>query len=562
MRPNSVIGYYVGVATACLILSDHNSTLLAWGYCTGTLIRTPSWSFRSSLQCSYDRTNKGAVVGCLHSVKPLDSKLGYAPADPNADEEVNVDRQEDEVSTSTNNRMLPAPTSRIGPPKGLSSMPSSKTSSSKLKQLKDLMWVREALEDCTAGEFACTVEIQKNQQGQDEQSRKQRRKRAVDYGKLLARLNRRLREIGCLMSNDEGETGAFLQCKLQNSKGMGALTYNAEQREALLDRILRTRQQLVDVIQGNDIEVESKETALSFLKLPELPKLPRMELPKEDVDDVSGPKLYVRDDGTVDWDGALQDQAALRKFGTAVWARINGREDDAATAPTQQAVTAKIAETPEIQMAREQLETLQKDLIEKEKSHYRLLNSAIAQGQATANVKLASLDPLLRAKIQESTENLETLKIKLSFQTLVYELERIYTYLMGELGNPSSKGYIPLQDRLNVAEFGLLESQMDSFHQQFVESEMVDEDVLAVVFDQLTDFKRRLGIDYYVTGLSLDREAISRWINELLTKTKNGLAFYVKGVQLFWNDILFCLRLINKAAQGYTLKPREVRTIR
>lgn len=40
----------------------------------------------------------------------------------------------------------------------------------------------------------------------------------------------------------------------------------------------------------------------------------------------------------------------------------------------------------------------------------------------------------------------------MSFQSLVYDLERIYTYLSAELGNPANKGYIPLQDRLNVAE--------------------------------------------------------------------------------------------------------------
>jgi LETM1-like protein len=83
-----------------------------------------------------------------------------------------------------------------------------------------------------------------------------------------------------------------------------------------------------------------------------------------------------------------------------------------------------------------------------------------------------------------------------------------------------------------------------------------------VVYDQLTDFKTRLGIDYYVTGLSFDQETIRRFLGELLDKTKKGLAFYVKGVRLFWNDIVFCLRLFNRAAQGYTLKPREVRTLR
>jgi hypothetical protein len=329
--------------------------------------------------------------------------------------------------------------------------------------------------------------------------------------------------------------------------------------------------QLLGVIRGNAIELAGGED--KFLKLPELPELPRMELPKE-IDEAAsaGPKLYVRDDGTVDWDGALQDQAALRKFGTAVWQRINGRDweggDDGVgdtsletkSAATQ--VTAKVVETPEIKRAREQLDCLKKDLVEMEKGHYGLLNSAISQGSATANVKLAAVEPKLRSKIQASAVALNDIKIKVSFQTLVYELERIYTYLLGELGNPAVTGYVPLQDRLNVAEFGLLESQIDSFNRQFRDDEDVDEDVLVVVFEQLTDFKRRLGIDYYVAGLSLDREAIGQWLGELWTKTKKGLAFYVKGVRLFWNDIVFCLRLVNRAAQGYTLKPREVRTIR
>ena len=290
---------------------------------------------------------------------------------------------------------------------------------------------------------------------------------------------------------------------------------------------------------------------------------------EEEEPKVSGPKLYVRDDGTVDWDGALQDQAALRKFGTAVWARINGREPESLEEEQQQhaeppakEVTAKIVETPQIIQARERLADLKKELKEQESSHLALLNSAIRAGQAVANVKLAALEPELRNKIRGSAASLELMKEKVSFQTLIYELERIYTYLLGELGNPSLKGYIPLQDRLNVAEFGLLAVQIDSLNQQLDAEQDVDADVLAVVMDQLTDFKRRLGIDYYVTGVSLDVDGIKRWTGELLDKTKKGLAFYVKGVRLFGNDIVYCFSLINRAAQGYTLKPREVRTLR
>jgi len=460
------------------------------------------------------------------------------------------------------------------PKVGSSSSSSSTPPGTKLRRLKDIMWVRECLEDLTAAEFACTVEAH-DEEEESNRRFKRKRKRAVDYEKLLTKLNSRIRDLGCDNMEALDVHTADFQCVLEPGIGMGSLTYTDDQRSALLTRLVLTRTQLLKVIRGNATDAaESPDEP--FLKLPELP---RMELPKEAsaADDVQGPKLYVRDDGTVDWDGALQDQAALRKFGTAVWQRINGRDWDGtedessdgskstkekASPHAKSQVTAKVVDTPEIKRAREKLDRLSKELEQMEKDHYRLLNSAISQGSATANVKLATVEPKLRSKIQDSSDALDDVKVKVSFQTLIYELERIYTYLLGELGNPAVTGYIPLQDRLNVAEFGLLESQIDSFNRQFLDDESVDEDVLAVVFEQLTDFKRRLGIDYYVAGLSFDREAISPWLSELWIKTKKGLAFYVKGVRLFWNDIVFCLRLINRAAQGYTLKPREVRNIR
>jgi hypothetical protein len=151
---------------------------------------------------------------------------------------------------------------------------------------------------------------------------------------------------------------------------------------------------------------------------------------------------------------------------------------------------------------------------------------------------------------------------RVSYQGLVYELERIYTYLATELGNPATKGYIPLQDRLNVAEYGLIEGQVESCSRELHSKGLLDADILAVIAEQMTDFKRRLGIDYYVTGLTYDREAIQTWLNDLMRQTKSGLMFYVKGCKLFWNDVVYCSSLIARAAQGYTLKPREVRTIR
>lgn len=442
-------------------------------------------------------------------------------------------------------------------------------SSSRLRRLKDLLWVREAREDLTAAEFACSVEA-----GEDAE---RKRKRAVDYEKLLSQLDRRIRDMGCEVSDD-----AEPFCYVQPGAGMGSIVLDEEQRQAFVERILRTRQLLLEVLRGHEL---FDEQDLPFsLALPEI----RVELPKEESDPSSpGPKLYVRDDGTVDWDGALQDREALRKFGTAVWARINGRDPESIdeaeeeamaaiqTAKTaaaesgaahdsrpQKNVVAAIEETPVIKEKREELDILKNELAALERTHIDLLNSAISAGQAVANVNLATLEPALRNRIRNSAEAVEKKKEQVSFTTLIYELERIYSYLMGELGNPALTGYIPLQDRLNVAEFGLLESQIESFNRDIEAGESIDADVLAVVMEQLTDFKRRLGIDYYVTGITFDSDAIRRFFGDLLKNTKKGLAFYAKGTRLFWNDIVFCLTLINRAAQGYTLKPREVRTIR
>jgi hypothetical protein len=347
-------------------------------------------------------------------------------------------------------------------------------------------------------------------------------------------------------------------------------------------QVLKTRSGLVEIIKGHREEqaeeaMDEAEGGFAF-ELPEIPEL-RVDIPKEDDSAGStGPKLYVRDDGTVDWEGALQDRAALRKFGGAVWARINGQipndlpdeeEDSVGASNTgshgreeKAAVTVKIEETPAIRNAREELARLQEDLKRETKAHKQLLSSGILEGQAVANVRLASLDPGLRNKIRLSTEELHLREQEISFQSLVYNLERIYTYLYTELGNPSAKGYVPLQDRLNVAEYGLLEGQAENCSRELNEKGSVDADILAVITEQMTDFKRRLGIDYYVTGLTYDSEAIQMWFSDILRKTKDGAGFYVKGCKLFWNDLVYCSSLIARAAQGYTLKPREVRTLR
>ncbi|KAL7485052.1 hypothetical protein ACHAW6_010655 [Cyclotella cf. meneghiniana] len=473
---------------------------------------------------------------------------------------------------------------------------------SKLRRLKDRMWIRETLEDLTAAEFASSLSVE------DAKTKSTNRKRDVDFENVLAKLDARVEGMCVLMTEeeskrnnqtcylldrrivgDEGKTTVQHSCfVLAENVGMGSVVCTAEQREALLSRIMATRAKLIDFMEGassnNNNNARSDLADIDDIRSRLQPT--NYSAVTDYADGAANrtafdPSLYVREDGTIDWDGALQDREALKKFGSAVWSRINGQDPELSSdmddneekgsvvqgddfhSHGRKAVTAKIVETEAIRQKKEYLDELNTALRIMEAEHTKLLNSAISAGQAVANVNFATINPTLRMKIRTSSDELEKKRGEVTFHTLNYELERIFTYLDGELGNTATKGYIPLQDRLNVAEFGLLESQIESFNRQMMLGESLDEDVLAVVSDQLVDFKRRLGIDYILNdGLTFDSEALQIWLKDIWVKTKKGFVFYVKGTRLFLDDIVFCLNLIGRALQGYTLKPREVRTLR
>lgn len=252
---------------------------------------------------------------------------------------------------------------------------------SRFRRLKDMMWIRETLEDLTAAEFACKVEAA----GAEQADSGSKRKRAVDYEKMLARLNGRIRDIVCTDADEiNGSEPTIIQ-----GKGMGRIVYTHLQRDVMFKRILSTRKSLMQIIKGNDAELEEGEGEGGLFSI----QIPELNIPKDEQSaQASGPKLYVRDDGTVDWDGALQDRAALKQFGSAVWARINGQtpttfdetelEEEGKTNGAsagghaeKAAVTAKIEDTPAIQEARGELDRLSAELKTKQSAHTALLSS-------------------------------------------------------------------------------------------------------------------------------------------------------------------------------------------
>jgi hypothetical protein len=96
---------------------------------------------------------------------------------------------------------------------------------SKFRKLKDIMWIREAVEDLTATEFACAV-------GSEQKVSDRKQKRAVDYEKLLSQLDRRVSDMICVPLEEIEVNGSEL--KLEENQGMARFAYTKEQRTELL----------------------------------------------------------------------------------------------------------------------------------------------------------------------------------------------------------------------------------------------------------------------------------------------------------------------------------------
>ncbi len=114
---------------------------------------------------------------------------------------------------------------------------------SKLRTLKDRMWVREALEDLTAAEFACSLASSASAKQEDSEKRK---KSAVDFENILAKLEKRIEDMCVLSDGTEENTSCIATYPvddyngdgacwvLKKNGGMGGVTYTDDQRETLI----------------------------------------------------------------------------------------------------------------------------------------------------------------------------------------------------------------------------------------------------------------------------------------------------------------------------------------
>ena len=113
----------------------------------------------------------------------------------------------------------------------------------KFRTLKDFMWRRDTLEDLAAAEFACSVEASDDNVDESSSSSSleanggtRRKRRAVDYEKLVTKLNKRIQDMlgGRRYIDENGRALGGQTLSIVKGRGMGRVVYTEAQRTELL----------------------------------------------------------------------------------------------------------------------------------------------------------------------------------------------------------------------------------------------------------------------------------------------------------------------------------------
>lgn len=90
---------------------------------------------------------------------------------------------------------------------------------------------------------------------------------------------------------------------------------------------------------------------------------------------------------------------------------------------------------------------------------------------------------------------------------------------------------------------------------------LIDDDELNLIISELNDLRGRLGLTTS-SVTAMDWGSLGVVVADSISKIKEGLTFYGDGTKILINDVIYGWKLLLRAVQGYTLKPREVNSVR
>lgn len=275
---------------------------------------------------------------------------------------------------------------------------------------------------------------------------------------------------------------------------------------------------------------------------------------------------FTKGDGSVDLDKVRTSvRGGLDSFGNT-WERLNGRDpavvadgDVGASSGGPGAGVVTDARASEVAPPRNDAK------IAKLRTEIGSLEKALGDASKARETVLRredQLGKLIRAReIREMDDNVSGVRRTLAVKVMQLETENVFTSLWEEV---ERSGFELMEQRVMVAEFGDIDSRLESLA-VFVdqgEPALVDDVEVGVLASDIQDLKMRLGLDAPLYSARFDAVMVRQALSSSLSKAKTGIEFYSRGLKLFGGDCVYALRLFRRVFVGFTLSPREVRTLR
>eukprot|EP01038_Epipyxis_sp_PR26KG_P007470 gene7470-10183_t len=445
--------------------------------------------------------------------------------------------------------------------------------SNRVQRIKNISLQKEILRDITASEFALKIESK-------------RKEVSIDYEKLINKLDSNLdllKSRGLLVGSNV--SNSINKSDKDDASSTGGLIDNDD----LFMRIISIKNQLLVAAAQN----VSSNNAVQMNYNIETNSINTNTNSNSNINGITNAagatvkeirerlRVIVREDGTVDWDGAIASGREVAKFGTELWERLNGKEKAEGLPTITELFGLMQAKQPENDETVRLTEIVKrtKDNMAIIQNERDLLRNSLRQTRRTG-VEISTNDV---QSLRELDLKLKEFEKKLKLFTLNLDMEKICLYIQQEL----EASFEPSDQRLFVAEVTLIDKQIGamlsglpiesySTEDQVYSNEvnnseldrvanlfsLIDDDELNLIYNEVIDLKTRLGIDTQQFSKTVDWGSFGKIASDSLAKIKTGLTYFSDGTAILFADIAYALRLLAKAVGGTTLKPREVNAVR
>ena len=343
--------------------------------------------------------------------------------------------------------------------------------------MKDITLQKEILRDVTSSEFALQLEVKSGKETSK-----------IDYEMLISKLDQHLEYLNKRSLNTEAElisrvvrtkqSLSDLNLGVRSNLGTDELEISSSDVVApVLEKKLVSRT-------SNEMILSSPSAQISQQQSESQQQIADSEILRELKESL---KLIVREDGSVDWEGASAAGQEVAKFGTELWERLNGKEETEGfpsfseilgQVPAKEMITEDITRLSSIvSLAKEAVNEMIND-----RDQLKIkLRQERKDGKTISDNDIQSLK-LADVRVKEFEKRLRLFNLDL-------DIERICVYLQQELESSIE----PSDQRVFIAEVGLIEKQLqvllsglkletDNSKLDLDLVSLVDDDELALLF--------------------------------------------------------------------------------